>query len=117
MPVRMMPRNGSIRPFSWRNGSVPGPAGSGCAGWARTSTGRLIDLSRMRLDRSHFPWAFFTLLFTGLAAVLYLAARHDDPNQPFRLFGLAVSLPDYFRDAAHRRNTVGAKPMGLAFGI
>ena len=71
----------------------------------------------MRLDRSHFPWAFFTLLFTGLAAVLYLAARHDDPNQPFRLFGLAISLPDYFRDAAHRRNTVGAKPMGLAFGI
>lgn len=71
----------------------------------------------MRLDRSHVPWAFFTLVLTGIATGLYLAARHDDPNEPFRLFGLAISLPDFFRDAAHRRNTVGAKPMGLAFGI
>ena len=71
----------------------------------------------MRIDRSHFPWAIFTLLATAAATILYFAAKHEDPSDPFKFLGFTVSLPEFFRDAAHRRNTVGAKPMGLIFGI
>ena len=71
----------------------------------------------MRIDRSHFPWAIFTLLATIAATLLYFAAQHEDPTQPFSFLGITIALPDFFREAAHRRNTVGAKPMGLLFGI
>ncbi|MEO8350455.1 MAG: hypothetical protein ABI680_01915 [Chthoniobacteraceae bacterium] len=71
----------------------------------------------MRIDRTHIPWAAMTLFATAIATVAYLAASHEDPRQPFSLFGMDLLLPEFFRNAAHGRNTVGAKPMGLAFGI
>jgi hypothetical protein len=57
-----------------------------------------------------------TLFATAIATVAYLAASHEDPSKPFNLFGMDLLLPEFFRNAAHGRNTVGAKPMGLAFG-
>ena len=71
----------------------------------------------MRIDRSHFPWAICTLLATAVVTILYFAAQHEDPTDPFKFLGITISLPEFFREAAHRRNTVGAKPMGLMFGI
>ena len=71
----------------------------------------------MRIDRSHFPWAICTLLATAVVTILYFAAQHEDPTEPFKFLGITISLPEFFREAAHRRNTVGAKPMGLMFGI
>jgi hypothetical protein len=71
----------------------------------------------MRFDRSHFPWLVFTVVATIGLTLLYLAAMHEDPSDPFKFLGITFALPDFFREAAHRRNTVGAKPMGLIFGI
>lgn len=71
----------------------------------------------MKIDRSHIPWALFTILASAAATILYLASQHTDPSAPYRAFGYAVVLPDFFTSAAHGRNTVGAKPLGLIFGI
>lgn len=71
----------------------------------------------MRIDRTHIPWALLTIAASAAATVGYLAATHNDPLQPFHLFGMKIVLPDFFYNAAHGRNTVGAKPMGLGFGI
>jgi len=59
----------------------------------------------MRIDRSHFPWIVFTVVATLAAGVLYLAAQHEDASDPFKFLGVTVALPDFFREAAHRRNT------------
>jgi hypothetical protein len=71
----------------------------------------------MRFDRSHFPWLVFTIVATIGLTLLYIAAQHEDPSDPFKFLGITIALPDFFREAAHRRNTIGAKPLGLIFGI
>jgi hypothetical protein len=67
----------------------------------------------MRLDRSHTPWAIIIGLITLICAALYAGAQSSTGRIPL----LQIPLPAGWLDSASPRNTVGAKPMGLAFGI
>jgi len=67
----------------------------------------------MKLDRSHTPWAIIIGAITLVCAALYLGAHSADGRIPL----LRIPLPAWLLDAASPRNTVGAKPLGLTFGI
>ena len=67
----------------------------------------------MKLDRSHTPWAIIVGALTLVCAALYAGAQSDAGRIPL----LGIPLPAWLLDSASPRNTVGAKPLGLAFGI
>jgi hypothetical protein len=67
----------------------------------------------MRLDRSHTPWAIIVGLITLTCAALYAGAHSATGRIPL----LQLAMPTWLLDSASPRNTIGAKPMGLTFGI
>jgi hypothetical protein len=67
----------------------------------------------MKLDRSHTPWAIAVGVLTLIFGALYLGAQSPVGRIPL----VHVPLPEWLLDASSPRNTVGAKPLGLAFGI
>ncbi len=67
----------------------------------------------MKLDRSHTPWAIIIGTITLLCAALYFGAHSPTGRIPL----LRIPLPEWLLDASSPRNTVGAKPLGLTFGI
>lgn len=67
----------------------------------------------MKLDRSHTPWAITIGAITLVCAALYLGAHSADGRIPL----LRIPLPEWLLDSSSPRNTVGAKPLGLTFGI
>jgi hypothetical protein len=67
----------------------------------------------MKLDRSHTPWAILITFATVVCAALYFGA--DSANGRIPLLG--IPLPEFLLNSSSPRNTVGAKPLGLAFGI
>lgn len=67
----------------------------------------------MKIDRSHTPWAIAIGVITLVCAALYLGAQSGDGRIPL----LRIPLPEWLLDSSSPRNTVGAKPLGLTFGI
>ncbi|MEQ1862364.1 MAG: hypothetical protein ABMA13_20795 [Chthoniobacteraceae bacterium] len=67
----------------------------------------------MKLDRSHTPWAIIIGVITLICAALYFGASSASGRIPL----LRVPLPEWLLDSSSPRNTVGAKPLGLFFGI
>jgi hypothetical protein len=67
----------------------------------------------MKLDRSHKPWAYIVGTITLICAALYAGAMSGDGRIPL----LRIPLPDWMLYSASPRNTVGAKPLFLFFGI
>lgn len=67
----------------------------------------------MKIDRSHTPWAIVIGAITLVCGALYLGAGSADGHVPL----LRIPLPEWLLDSSSPRNTVGAKPLGLTFGI
>lgn len=67
----------------------------------------------MKLDRSHTPWAIIVGAITLVCAALYFGALSTAGRIPL----LGIPLPEWLLDSSSPRNTVGAKPLGLTFGI
>jgi hypothetical protein len=67
----------------------------------------------MKLDRSHKPWAFIVGALTLIFAALYAGSISESGRIPL----IRLPLPSWLLDSASSRNTVGAKPLGLIFGI
>lgn len=67
----------------------------------------------MKIDRSHTPWAITVGAITLVCAALYLGAHSASGHIPL----LRIPLPHWLLDSSSPRNTVGAKPLGLTFGI
>lgn len=67
----------------------------------------------MKLDRSHTPWAIIIGAITLVCAALYLGAQSSAGRIPL----LGIPLPEWLLNSSSPRNTVGAKPLGLTFGI
>lgn len=67
----------------------------------------------MKLDRSHTPWAIIVGAITLVCTALYFGALSTAGRVPL----LGIPLPEWLLDSSSPRNTVGAKPLGLTFGI
>jgi hypothetical protein len=67
----------------------------------------------MRIDRSHRPWAIGIGLIALACGALYLGVQSPSGRIPL----IGIQLPAWLLDSASPRNTVGAKPLGLMFGI
>ncbi len=65
----------------------------------------------MRIDQKHIPWAIFVTAATLFFGALFLAEFHPQ-YLPFHL-----SLPKFLSEAPRERNSYGASPLGLLFGI
>lgn len=67
----------------------------------------------MKIDRSHRPWAIIIGAITIACTGLYFGAISPSGRIPL----LGIPLPEWMLDSASPRNTVGAKPVGLFFGV
>jgi hypothetical protein len=64
----------------------------------------------MVLNRTHIPWFLFTVVASGVIALLYAARFHPE------LLGTSFHLPAALEDPGLRRNTIGGTRLGLLFG-
>jgi hypothetical protein len=67
----------------------------------------------MRLDSSHRPWAIGVGVITLICAAFYWGSQSEAGRIPL----IGVPLPEWMLNSMSPRNTVGAKPLGLIFGI
>ncbi len=65
----------------------------------------------MKIDRHHIPWAIFTVVATIILAAFF-CAEFFPQYLPFQ-----IDLPKFLSHAPRERNSYGASPIGLFYGV
>ena len=65
----------------------------------------------MRIDRNHIPWAIFVSVATLIIAVFF-CSEFFPQYLPF-----PIDLPKFLSHAPRERNSYGASPLGLFYGV
>jgi hypothetical protein len=65
----------------------------------------------MRIDRNHIPWAIFVSVATVIITTLFLAEFYP------KYLPIQIDLPMFLREAPRERNSYGASPLGLFYGV